>query len=226
MESSIKKLVFNNKEYEVDWLGFLINPNDWDENFAKSLTSDLSIPDGLTDEHMKVIYFIREFFLKTKVCPNIYTTCRNNNLKLKDLRILFPTGYHRGACKIAGISYRDGYLTHYYCDNIQELKPKPQDNKIYRVDVNGFLIYAGDWDKAFALNRAGELKMPELLTEKHFEVIDYLRDSFTENGNIPNVFETCEHFNFELEDLEKLFPDGYHRGAIKIAGLRIDFKMD
>ena len=27
--------------------------------------------------------------------------------------------------------------------------------------------------------------------------------------------------NLKIDELEKLFPDGYHRGAVKLAGLRL-----
>ena len=33
--------------------------------------------------------------------------------------------------------------------------------------------------------------------------------------------ETCEANDIDLDELEQLFPDGYHRGVIKIAGLRL-----
>ena len=60
-----------------------------------------------------------------------------------------------------------------------------------------------------------------MLTNKHWGVIRFLRQSYMENGQVPTVFETCERCGLEIEDLERLFPDGYHRGAVKIAGLRV-----
>jgi tRNA 2-thiouridine synthesizing protein E len=35
------------------------------------------------------------------------------------------------------------------------------------------------------------------------------------------VTETCEANDLDIDELEQLFPDGYHRGAVKIAGLRL-----
>ena len=35
------------------------------------------------------------------------------------------------------------------------------------------------------------------------------------------AYETCADNEVEIEDLERLFPDGYHRGAVKISGLRV-----
>ena len=61
--------------------------------------------------------------------------------------------------------------------------------------------------------------MPEL-TDKHWQVINFLRQSFEKNKAVPTIYETCEACGIDLEELEELFPDGYHRGAVKIAGLR------
>jgi tRNA 2-thiouridine synthesizing protein E len=74
-------------------------------------------------------------------------------------------------------------------------------------------------DENFALHKAEEMKMKEGLTDKHWKVIRFLRESFQKNGEVPNVFQTCEANQIELDELERLFPDGYHRGAVKIAGL-------
>ncbi len=49
----------------------------------------------------------------------------------------------------------------------------------------------------------------------------FLRKRFQETGSVPTVYETCEQNKIEIEDLERLFPDGYHRGAVKISGLHV-----
>ena len=63
--------------------------------------------------------------------------------------------------------------------------------------------------------------MPVNLTENHWEIIRYLRKYHNENGEVPTVFQTCENFSLEIHELGDLFPDGYQRGAVKIAGLRV-----
>jgi tRNA 2-thiouridine synthesizing protein E len=65
------------------------------------------------------------------------------------------------------------------------------------------------------------MKMPQILGEEHWRIIHYLRKSYRKNKTIPTVFETCKDNRIDLADLERLFPDGYHRGAVKIAGLRV-----
>jgi sulfur relay (sulfurtransferase) DsrC/TusE family protein len=42
-----------------------------------------------------------------------------------------------------------------------------------------------------------------------------------ERGVVPTVYETFVANSLELEDLERLFPDGYQRDAVKLAGLRV-----
>lgn len=220
-DQKVTIFTYNNKSYKVDELGFLINFEEWDENFAEGVAISLGMSDGLSNEHWRIINYIRKTFIETKECPIIYTTCKNNNLKLADLRRLFPSGYQRGACKIAGISYKENYIRHYYWDNQQKELSVRLEEKNYLVDSLGFLINYQDWDPTFAIGKALELKMGNKLEQKHWEIISYMRKSFEIKRRIPTVYELCENFNIELEDLEKLFPDGYHRGVIKLSGLRL-----
>jgi tRNA 2-thiouridine synthesizing protein E len=59
------------------------------------------------------------------------------------------------------------------------------------------------------------------LTDKHWQIIRFLREYYEKNEEIPTVYETCEANQINIEELDQLFPDGYHRGAVKIAGLRM-----
>jgi len=212
---------FKNKSYEVDEQGFLTDFHQWDENFAEGMAESAQITGGLTREHWDVIYFIRSAFEDMGKCPQVYLTCNSQNLHLKDLKELFPSGYLRGACKLAGISYREGYLMHAWSN--AELDPvnlRPPE-KTYRVDVRGFLVNPFDWDEQYAVHKAYEMKMPEELSQQHWQIIRYLRSQYKKSREIPTVYETCRDNGIELKDLERLFPDGYHRGAVKIAGLRV-----
>jgi len=210
-----------NKTFEVDSGGFLVDFNRWDEDFAEGMASQLNIPHGLTREHRDVIHFIRDTFKKTGKCPLVYETCRMNGLRRKELKKLFPTGYLRGACKLAGITYKEGYLGQTHLPSTAEDLNVISVEKAYKVDVRGFLLDPDDWDEYYAVYRAYDMKIPGgKLTEKHWQVIKFLRQYFKKNIAVPTVYETCEANQIDLEELEKLFPDGYHRGAVKIAGLR------
>jgi len=218
--------VFKHKEksYDLDSKRFLSNPEAWDENFAEGMALQLQIEKGLTKEHWDVIHSIRNSFEKLGRCPTIFESCRANGLRRKQLKKLFPTGYQRGACKLAGISYSDSHKQQelYYSTEIAEALHAVAVNKTYTVDVRGFLMDPDEWDEHYAIHRAYDMKIPSgKLTEKHWQVIRFLRESYKKNKDIPTVYDTCEANNLELEDLEQLFPDGYHRGAVKIAGLRL-----
>ena len=212
---------FGNKNYQVDTQEFLSDFREWDENFARGMAPKVGIISGLSEDHWKIIHFIRDTFKQTGKCPLVYETCRMNRLHLQELKKLFPAGYLRGACKLAGITYREGYLDQSWVEEFAErVTSGVREEKAYLVNIRGFLVNPAEWDKKFALFKAHEMKMPKL-TDKHWQIINFLRKSFEKNNIVPTIYETCEANAIDLEELEKLFPDGYHRGAIKIAGLRV-----
>jgi tRNA 2-thiouridine synthesizing protein E len=214
--------IFSHKgrKYLVDFADFLINSQEWDENFAEGMAVKVDIPDGLTAAHWEVIHFIRNHFAQYGVCPVVYQTCRECSLKLKDLRALFPAGYQRGACKLAGLTYREGFLGYSEMpEGTAELEISGTE-RTYEVDARGFLTDPSAWDRTYAVFKAHELKMPGKLTEKHWQIIDFMRNYWEEHQIVPTVYDTCEANHLEIEELERFFPDGYHRGAVKIAGLR------
>ena len=219
---------FENKAYPVNTEEFLLDFNEWDENFARGMAPKVYIISGLSEDHWKIINFIRDFFKRTGKCPLVYETCRMNRLHLRELQKLFPAGYLRGACKLAGVTYKEGYfaptrspqLDQSFLDELAERDTTgDQEKKTFEVNIQGFLINPQEWDKRYAIYKAQEMKMPKL-TDKHWQVINFLRQSFEKNNLVPTIYETCEAIGIDLEELQKLFPDGYHRGAVKIAGLR------
>jgi len=204
---------FKDKTYDIDEQGFLIDYNQWDEDFAILMAPKLNIRQGLSEKHWNVIRFVRESFLQSGTFPRVYDTARANGLTYRELEHLFPTGYLRGVCKISGVTYKDRLVA-----EKEEMKQKV---KTYLVDQYGFLMKASEWDEEYAIRKAEEMKMPGMLSDKHWQIIHYLRERYKKTDIVPTVFECCHSCNIDLEDMEKLFPDGYHRGAIKIAGLRV-----
>ena len=212
---------FGDKKYQVDTEGFLSDFNEWDENFARGMAPKVGIISGLSEDHWKIIHFIRDSFKRTGKCPLVYETCRTNRLHVQELKKLFPAGYLRGACKLAGVTYKEGYLDQSWVEEFAErITSGDQEEKTYEINVRGFLINPSQWDKKFAVFRAHEMKMPKL-KDKHWQVINFLRESFEKTNLVPTLYETCEAAGIDLDELEKLFPHGYHRGAVKIAGLRV-----
>lgn len=212
---------FREKSYRVDKHGFLLNSDDWDEEFAEGMAPNVRIAGGLTAEHWKVIRFIRNSFDKMNECPQVYIACRNNELGLGDLKRLFPSGYLRGACKLAGVTYAEAQFQRYWLEENLKLHQHDYERKTYQTDVHGFLVDPADWDEYYAIAKAHELKMLDHLTKEHWRIIYYLREQFQKRGEVPTVYDACEDNRISLDELERLFPDGYHRGALKIAGLRV-----
>ncbi|NQS99379.1 MAG: TusE/DsrC/DsvC family sulfur relay protein [candidate division Zixibacteria bacterium] len=203
------------KTYNLDEYGFLDPPEQWDVNFANGMARLQGIYDGLTKEHWDFIHYIREKFLKENDLPLLVIACADNKLRLNKLSSLFPTGYFRGACRIAGINYK------FMCDiNIwHTYETKPSFKREFKVTLQGFLEDFNMWTERFAHLVSAEWELPRGLTTKHWEVIYFLRNCYLITNNIPSVFEVCKANNLDIEDLKELFPGGYRRGACRIAGL-------
>ena len=214
-------LHYEDDDYTVDEDGFLNDPGCWKESFARGLAHEVGIDGCLTREHWDVIHFIRCAYLETGRCPMVYQTCRNAGLHLEGLRHLFPAGYQRGACRLAGLNFRHGFAGFEWQNlHLNEVSASILD-RIYRVDSCGFLADPFEWDEVFALTKAFELKVPGGLTPPRWKVLRWLREAYRTGGAVPTLYETCEANDLDLAELEQLFPDGYHRGAVKLAGLRV-----
>lgn len=220
-ESSLATVTYSGKVYEIDDQGFLIDFHAWDNDFARGTAAAIGIAGDLAPAHWDVLNYIRDSYVKTGICPLVFQTCRAVGMRTREFRDIFPSGYLRGACRLAGITYKEGYVGIVPYPGTSVSIAKPAGEKMYQIDVRGFLIDAKTWDEEFAAARAHDMKMPEGLTERHWQIIKYLRQAYVDKGDVPTVFDTCETNGLELSDLEHLFPDGYHRGAVKIAGLRV-----
>lgn len=89
--------------------------------------------------------------------------------------------------------------------------------------INGFLKHRSEWNE----NVASKLAEKEgvQLTDKHWDIIHYLRTEFYSNGGMVPLIQDIK-LNMEQEwktqlsdlDLNKLFPGGSNRQGAKIAG--------
>jgi tRNA 2-thiouridine synthesizing protein E len=208
-------VTFKNKTYKLDEHGFLELPDTWDEDFAEGMAEKLGIYGGLTDDHWKIVNYLRQKFLVENTIPVIVIACSENNLRLTQLRSLFPTGYHRGACKIAGINFKFLCDTNIWLTYETKFNKKPEHD----VDKLGFLQDFEKWNERFAYWVVRNWNLSDGLTDKHWEIIKYLRDFYSNTKNIPTIYEVCKSNNLDLDELGKLFPDGYRRGACRAAGL-------
>ena len=90
------------KECEIDEDGFIQDPDLWDEAVARALAETESVND-MSDEHWKVVNYLREYYLEFGIAPMIRKLCKETGFKLKKIYELFPSGPAKGACKIAGL---------------------------------------------------------------------------------------------------------------------------
>jgi TusE/DsrC/DsvC family sulfur relay protein len=90
------------KVYDVDEDGFLQDPNLWNDEVARDFMSTEGISE-LTDDHWKVIHYIRNYYLQFGIAPMVRKVCKQTGFTLKEIYNLFPSGPAKGACKLAGL---------------------------------------------------------------------------------------------------------------------------
>ncbi|MHB1676303.1 MAG: TusE/DsrC/DsvC family sulfur relay protein [Sulfuriferula sp.] len=99
---------------EIDIEGYLIEPQDWNEAIAEEFARQENIQ--LTDEHWIVIRFMREYYEEHQIAPDARFAIKHLTEQLgavsrNKLFELFPYGYVKQACKIAGMKRPRGWST-------------------------------------------------------------------------------------------------------------------
>ncbi|MFZ0428097.1 MAG: TusE/DsrC/DsvC family sulfur relay protein [Acidobacteriota bacterium] len=87
---------------EIDEDGFIQRPEQWNQDVAKALAQTEGV-DAMTDEHWKVVNYLRDYYLEFGIAPMIRKLCKETGFKLKEIYDLFPSGPAKGACKVAGL---------------------------------------------------------------------------------------------------------------------------
>ncbi len=96
-------------EIEVDEEGFIQEPEKWNQAVAEDLAKgENSYP--LTERHWKVINYLRDFYLQSKIAPPVRMLCKRTGFDLKHINQLFPNGPANGACKVAGLPKPTGCM--------------------------------------------------------------------------------------------------------------------
>ena len=93
--------VINGKEVVVDDEGFMMQFDQWDEGIGQALATAIGV--DLTDEHWKVINFLREDFKQKGESPTIRRVSSAGVSDTKRLFQLFPQKPARKMCYIAGL---------------------------------------------------------------------------------------------------------------------------
>lgn len=90
----------------VDDEGYLIEPETWNEEVAKAFANQEGIQ--LMEDHWDAIYFMRQYYAEHQIAPDVRHVIKHLSKRLgSDSRNkifeLFPYGYVKQACKIAGM---------------------------------------------------------------------------------------------------------------------------
>jgi TusE/DsrC/DsvC family sulfur relay protein len=96
-----------NIKIQVDEDGFMEEPEVWNEEIALALASTEGVAE-LTENHWKVVTYLREYFAKFGVAPMIRKLCKETGYPLKEIYVMFPSGPAKGACKVAGLAKPTG----------------------------------------------------------------------------------------------------------------------
>ncbi len=94
-------------EFELDDKGFMKEPERWTEEIAGKLAA-LQNMTQMTDDHWKIVNYIRGYFLEYGIAPPVKMVIRKTGYDAHSISELFPAGAAQGACKIAGLSEPTG----------------------------------------------------------------------------------------------------------------------
>ena len=100
---------FAGKSLELDADGHLANLGDWTEEVAAAVAADVGIAE-LTEDHWKVIHFMRKVFTEDGDAPSIRRLTKESGVDTKSLYKLFPKGPAKKAAKIAGLPKPKGCI--------------------------------------------------------------------------------------------------------------------
>ncbi len=88
-------------EIEVNEEGFLTDPDQWTPEMAEALAAQIGI--NLTDEHHRVIDFLRKDFAETGETPTLRRVTKVGGFPTKELFKLFPKKPAKKMAYIAGL---------------------------------------------------------------------------------------------------------------------------
>jgi TusE/DsrC/DsvC family sulfur relay protein len=89
---------------------------------------------------------------------------------------------------------------------------------VLALDPEGFLEQPEQWTEEIARQIAGENDIAEL-TDKHWQVVRFMRDKFLETGNAPTIRSLGKESGVSIKELYQLFPKGPAKLAAKIGGI-------
>ncbi len=97
----------SNQKIEFDPDGFMKDPHLWNDEVALAIATEEGISE-MSDDHWKLVRFIREYWLKHDLAPAVRLICQETGLGVRTMYKLFTAGPARGACRVAGLPKPDG----------------------------------------------------------------------------------------------------------------------
>ena len=93
------------------------------------------------------------------------------------------------------------------------------NGRALELNDEGFLANPAEWNREIAAFLGKHEEGIDMLEEKHWSVIDFIRSYYLENNNAPMVRLICKSTGLKLKEIFDLFPSGPAKGAAKLAGL-------
>jgi len=123
-------MTVSGRSYPLDRRGFLADPGVWDLQFASAMARKLGMKGELTLLQVKMVLFVRRWFVQQGEVARIFHACRGCGLSLARLRALFPWGYQRGVCRLAGIPYQVIDSSHHALTYETVARHAPEDDDL------------------------------------------------------------------------------------------------
>jgi len=91
-------IVVNEKKIEVDEDGFIVDPDEWNEDVARAFAATEGLSE-LTEDHWKVIRYLRDYFCQFQIAPMIRKLCKETGFSLNTYMSCFPPAQPRAPAK-------------------------------------------------------------------------------------------------------------------------------
>jgi tRNA 2-thiouridine synthesizing protein E len=87
-----------------------------------------------------------------------------------------------------------------------------------KFDADGYMEDSSAWNEKVA--EALATKEGIKLTDRHWVVIKYCRDTFAKTGDAPSLRNITKNTDVQTKELYELFPGGPGKLAAKVSGLK------
>lgn len=87
------------------------------------------------------------------------------------------------------------------------------------MDEENFMVDYTQWNEAIACDLAAREGIPDL-TDRHFDVINFMRKEFEEKGTGPSLRRLTKQSGVSTKELYTLFPGEPAKKAARIAGIK------